>query len=208
MSASPARLDANRANADKSTGPRTPEGKQRSALNALRHGLTSKTVILPGEDLETYQKFRDDFFADLNPKGELEQQLAFTLVNTQWRANRCRAFEQSLLSGDGSPRDQVESLSKLSLYESRLTRIFQTTLKQFLSLQAERLEREEFDMKNAVQVLRNCQLKQIPFQPSEYGFVFSIEQVQARLHRHIRIHEAHQADMINFNRRFFARGSC
>jgi hypothetical protein len=207
MSASPARLEANRVNAGKSTGPRTERGKQRSSLNALRHGLTSKMVILPDEDLETYQKFHDDFFADLKPTGEIEVELAFTLVNTQWRLNRCRAFEQTILTGEGSVRDHVESLSKLSLYEGRLTRIFQTTLKQFLTLQADRHQREELEMRDAVIVLRYCQTKQIPFQPSDFGFVFSTEQVQARLDRHIRLNAAHHPDMLNFNRHFFATGS-
>jgi hypothetical protein len=48
------RLAANRANAQKSTGPRTPEGKSRSALNATRHGILSQVLHLPEEELEAY----------------------------------------------------------------------------------------------------------------------------------------------------------
>ena len=47
--ASPAQLAANRRNAQKSTGPRTAEGKKRASLNALKHGMTAKTVVLPHE---------------------------------------------------------------------------------------------------------------------------------------------------------------
>jgi hypothetical protein len=45
-------VKTNRANAQLSTGPRTPAGKQRSSLNALRHGLTGQIVVMPTEDLE------------------------------------------------------------------------------------------------------------------------------------------------------------
>ena len=48
--ASPAQMAANRANAQKSTGPRTLEGKQRASMSALKHGLAAQTVVLPHED--------------------------------------------------------------------------------------------------------------------------------------------------------------
>jgi hypothetical protein len=51
------RLAANRANAQKSTGPRTPEGKRRSALNATRHGILSQVLHFPEEELEAYTEF-------------------------------------------------------------------------------------------------------------------------------------------------------
>ena len=217
MSASPAQIAANRANGQLSTGPRTPEGKLRSSLNALRHGLTSKMVLLPGDDLEAYNNFKLAFFADLKPNGVLEEQLAFTLVNTQWRLNRCRAFEDSILATEaGDPGDpdanarlthgQVESLAKLSLYESRLQRTFQTTLKQFRDIQAERKELENRTMADAAKVLKHHQVKQIPFHPAEFGFVFSAPEVETFLSRRDRIQAARDHDAIEFNRRFFSAG--
>ena len=80
MSTSSAQIEANRANAQSSTGPRTPEGKQRSCLNATRHGLTSQNPLLPTEDPEAYQKFCDEYVADLKPKGAIEQQLALSMA--------------------------------------------------------------------------------------------------------------------------------
>jgi hypothetical protein len=53
----PARTARNRANAAHSTGPKTEAGKQRSCLNAMRHGLTGHTIVLPVEDLVAYQGF-------------------------------------------------------------------------------------------------------------------------------------------------------
>ena len=66
MKLTDSKLNANRDNATHSTGPRTPEGKARSSLNATRHGLTGQTVVLPNEDLQIYASFCKDFF---NPRG-------------------------------------------------------------------------------------------------------------------------------------------
>ena len=55
------RADTNRANSAHSTGPRTEAGKQRSSLNALRHGLTARTAVLPTEDPEAYQRHIQQF---------------------------------------------------------------------------------------------------------------------------------------------------
>ena len=55
MSATPIQIAANQANAQKSTGPTSAEGKQRSSLNALKTGLTGRTVLMPGEDTEAYR---------------------------------------------------------------------------------------------------------------------------------------------------------
>ena len=62
-------MEANRRNAQQSTGPRTEIGKKTSSLNALRHGLTSRVVVLPSEDLVAYKKFSDEYLASLLPKG-------------------------------------------------------------------------------------------------------------------------------------------
>src|SRR4030088_1160257 len=98
MSASPISLEANRANAQLSTGPRTEEGKQRSSLNAITHGLFSASAILPHEDSAAYQSFCQKFLENLQPKGMVEEQFAQTIIDTQWRLNRCRSIEQTILS--------------------------------------------------------------------------------------------------------------
>ena len=57
-------IDANRRNALKSTGPKTPEGKERSRCNAVRHGLTAETVIHALEDAEDYEAFQASVISD------------------------------------------------------------------------------------------------------------------------------------------------
>ena len=65
-------LEANRRNAQKSTGPRTVEGKDRSRYNAVKHGMTAKTPVLPGEDEGAFQKRVDSWKDDLRPRGAVE----------------------------------------------------------------------------------------------------------------------------------------
>ena len=68
MTTSSHRADANRRNAARSTGPRTAQGKARSRFNAITHGLTAFTVVLPGEDQDAYQQRLDDWTDDLQPQ--------------------------------------------------------------------------------------------------------------------------------------------
>jgi hypothetical protein len=88
----------NRKNAANSTGPRTAEGKRRSSLNALRHGLTGQTVVLPEDDLAAYQKHCAQFHAELKPQGLLETKAVQTIADTYWRLDRIRAMENNLFS--------------------------------------------------------------------------------------------------------------
>jgi hypothetical protein len=79
---------ANRLNAILSTGPKSDEGKKRSSLNATRHGLTGRVVVLPSEDMEAYKKLSEELRKSLNPKTPLEVQFAQTVADCQWRLNR------------------------------------------------------------------------------------------------------------------------
>src|ERR1700693_3393371 len=102
------RASVNRENARHSTGPRTETGKQRSSLNALRHGLTGQTIVLPCEDLAAYQTFTKRFFDDLQPRGVIEEQLVQTLADASWRLNRARAIETNLLTlGQTENQDSI-----------------------------------------------------------------------------------------------------
>ena len=202
MSTPTARTEANRANAQLSTGPRTGEGKQRSAMNATRHGLTAQKPVLPTEDPEAHRKFCDEFIADLKPNGALEHQLVQNLADTQWRLNRCRAIEQSILAFEPGPA-QIDSLNKFSLYEHRLNRNFQATLKQFLELKAARIQREEKQLKDAAKVLKHMRSQKLPYNPADDGFVFSAAEVEQYMRRADHVEDACQASMMKFNRGFF-----
>src|SRR5262245_54685440 len=76
----PDRAELNRRHAQKNTGPRTPEGKNRSRLNGLKHGLTAQTPVLPGEDPRAYQARLETWTADLQPRTDLERFLIERVV--------------------------------------------------------------------------------------------------------------------------------
>ena len=63
---------ANRQNALKSTGPKTPDGKAAVRLNALRHGLLSEDILLPGEDEEALRELAEGLRAELQPVGDVQ----------------------------------------------------------------------------------------------------------------------------------------
>jgi hypothetical protein len=117
MSTSPlnvVQMEADRRNAQHSTGPASIEGKKISSLNAVRHGLTSRVVVLPSEDLSAYKKFSDEFLASLAPETFPETQCAQTIIDTQWRLNRVRSLEEGMLAhGHGSPAGQAVNRSGL-----------------------------------------------------------------------------------------------
>ena len=68
----PARAAANAANAQLSTGPRTEAGKARSARNALKHGLTSRDLIVREDEKEEFDQFQQDLQAEYRPEGTAE----------------------------------------------------------------------------------------------------------------------------------------
>jgi hypothetical protein len=89
---------ANRRNSRLSKGPKTPEGKARSAKNALKHGLLSRGVLLPDEDAEAFIELSRRLSEDLNPLGELELVLLERIVDLFWRLRRLRKFEAGILA--------------------------------------------------------------------------------------------------------------
>jgi hypothetical protein len=95
--ASPAQIAANRANAQKSTGPRTVEGKKKSSLSALKHGLTAETLVLPHEDTVAYQEIRDSLYQQYEPATQQECMLVDQLASAWWRTIRVRQIETDML---------------------------------------------------------------------------------------------------------------
>ena len=145
---SDAQLAANRLNALKSTGPKTPEGKAVVALNGMKHGLLSREVLVKGEREADLMAFGDGLRTQLAPVGELELLLVDRIISTAWRLRRSGALEAKLFSdkhGDGAVLDNVlpwetdrKKLQLLSRYEATLERSFYKALHELQRLQAAR----------------------------------------------------------------------
>src|SRR5215207_10223638 len=90
------KAEANLRNALKSTGPRTPEGKAAVRLNALRHGLRSEEILLPGEDEQALRELDEYLRAELQPVGELENLLIDRIVAAYWRLRRVGKVEAGI----------------------------------------------------------------------------------------------------------------
>jgi hypothetical protein len=90
-------IEANRRNALRSTGPKTEDGKRRSRHNAIRHGLTAETVIVPLEDTRDYQAFEAAIIADYDARTAVERELVLRLASLLWRIRRATAIETDLL---------------------------------------------------------------------------------------------------------------
>lgn len=98
---SPAQIAANRRNARKSTGPRTVNGKVKSRMNALRHGLTAESCVLPGESCEAFDHLRARLVAEFRPVRVLDEILVDRLAGLVWRLRRVGMFERELMAWIG-----------------------------------------------------------------------------------------------------------
>ena len=91
------KLDANRRNAQKSTGPKTPQGKARSSRNAVKHGLLARSIVLkdndPNENPADFDELLQDLTADLQPVGRLQHLLVERIAALHWRLRRAYRFE-------------------------------------------------------------------------------------------------------------------
>ena len=107
-------IEANRRNAEKSTGPTTPDGKLRSRRNAVRHGLTAETVIPTLEDADDYQAFELAITSDYDARTAVERELVLRLASVFWRLRRANRIETDLLEGlsksEQSDRDRLPHL--------------------------------------------------------------------------------------------------
>jgi hypothetical protein len=204
------RYAINRLNAQHSTGPRTPDGKARSAQNSLTHGLTGHTTVLPSEDPEAYEQHCQQLRDEYNPKTPTENLLVQELSDVAWRLKRIPFLEADLLSRAMNPQneqaridfdivDAYRAVATLGMHGQRLSRQFQKTLQQLRDLQADRRQNERCALNKAADLLELHKHKGFPWDPADDGFVFSKQEVERHRERQMRHLEAHGLQ----NQRFF-----
>jgi hypothetical protein len=190
-------------------------------MNALRHGLTARVVVLPSEDMAAYKAFSLEIVDSLDPQTPVERQFAQTVADNQWRINRIRSIEDGMLgmghferAGDfDCPSPEIHSAMtaarafragsqafvNLSIYEQRLHRSLKDALRQLKELQAERRDRRKAEMDDAIRLLKTQEMKGLPFDPTENGFVYASAEIARESARRDRLEAAKQAEKAGFN---------
>jgi len=113
--------ETSRANGAKSKGPITPEGREKSSRNSLKHGYTAVNIfLLDCDDPDEFQKMEDDYAATYQPASRVEQDLVDEMVASSWRLNRIRMIETVLLNTEvyRRPRQKDPSLSQIELADA------------------------------------------------------------------------------------------
>src|SRR5262249_4041863 len=90
-------LVANRGNATRSTGPRSQAGKERSRLNAWKHGLSAKMLIIVDDSATDFDRLRADLMEQYDPQSVLECEREERLAAILWRLRRVPCFEAAIL---------------------------------------------------------------------------------------------------------------
>ena len=203
-------LEANRRNAQRSTGPKTDEGKQHSSRNNLRHGLTGHISLLPTEDRQAHDAFCDELSGSLNPETPMERQFALSIAEDSWRLNRARAIETNIfaLGQEGERREiqvalayartfkaEANQFQLLTIYEQRINRNMHRNLQELKALQAERREQSERALEEAQLLAQQSLLNGLPYDPAKDGFVFSNAEINLAIDRSNRLRDAKQNNL-------------
>jgi len=131
-------IEANRRNALQSTGPKTTEGKAAVRLNALRHGLRARTVVLTGENQEEFEQLCDDLQDEWRHKSRTEQFYVEQMAVSQWKLNRMETAERSVFAQTSDPEIQVPLLNSIWQSQNRAERSYARAQRELQHLQYSR----------------------------------------------------------------------
>src|SRR6266850_6687888 len=158
MSSSAERLAANTANAQHSTGPRTPQGQARSSQNARTHGLTARDLIVAPNESKEFEQLLNDYQTEAQPQGAIQQTLFDELVGAAWNLRRVRRLEVQLWSDTTGDDEIQKKLERLARHKTRIERTFHRSLKELKALQTNAVFQEALpsEMRPYVPALSNA----------------------------------------------------
>jgi hypothetical protein len=129
---------ANRQNAQHSTGAKTPEGKAAIRFNALTYGLRTRASILPDENAADYSQLWDELEADWQPQTRTERCYLETMVTSQWLLKRVAESEQKIYLYIDFGEHQFKMLGYVAKQRAQLERSFRTAIADIEQSQKER----------------------------------------------------------------------
>jgi hypothetical protein len=194
---------ANRSNAKLSTGPSSPEGRKKVSMNAMKHNFCGQTCVIPEHEMEAYTKHFESFRKEFHPVGASEDFLVQSLAELTWTTQQIRAMMASKISLAGnrtlpqcenatpeimaaiaratSLDEMAPSLNTLGIYEQRKVRLFISTRKELVQIQATRKAQEQTEMDLAAALRKNDLETRLPHEPvwdpKQNGFVYSVAQI-------------------------------
>ena len=171
MSISEAQLNANRENAQHSTGPKSETSKQKVRMNALKHGYSGHIVVIPDHEKQAFRQHLENFRAEYNPKGITEEVLVQSLCDISWSTQQMRAQSANIMAMIGSKPNNIpgerdaeldyalsqavhaaenlKNLNLLGIYENRKARLFNATRRELVQVQSERRAKEKAEREAA-----------------------------------------------------------
>jgi hypothetical protein len=199
-----AQISANQKNAQLSTGPTSETGKAKSSLNAVKTGLTGRTVLLPGDDAALYEAHVSNFMQRHQPADSEEHNLVQSLADTEWRLLRIPSLELAIyalgrleLAAEFPQEDPdvrkhlIEAkvfltyqrqLNNLGIQESRLRRQREKDSASLRQLQDIRRRKAKARLDDAAlqYILAVHEERHDTWEPEENGFEFSMEDIEVR----------------------------
>ncbi len=153
----PTKSESARINGAKSRGPKTEAGRQRSSQNALKHGLTAQTLVLPTEDPDEFQHLLTSYLDQFQPNGPAELHLVHEMVAAKWRLQRLAIIETQLYVEymEHAQEDSDDPLSPVESLTDAFTRLANSNSYPFLHRVESRLERTySRALRNLIQLQR------------------------------------------------------
>ena len=155
--------EANRKNAQHSTGPTTPEGKAAIRFNALTYGLRTRATVIPDENAADYSQLWDELEADWQPQTRTERCYLETMVTSQWLLRRVAESEQKIYLRIAFGEQQFKMLAYVAKQRAQLERSFRTAI---ADMKQSQKERHEGDARDARQAHQPQPAKAAPAEPA------------------------------------------
>ena len=195
-----AQIEANRSNAQKSTGPTTEAGKQKSSQNATRHGFTGLALIVTPSEKEAYEAHVQSYMDHHKPVDHMHRQIVQQYADLHWSLHQIFVQQSNTMSLMNAVSLQMQeagdplatavaiapiakTLSTLNLYETRRRRALKTVQEELEAMETALAERRAKELPPAAELYTLAKETGESFNPQEFGFVCSLPEIELHMKR-------------------------